>query len=93
MRKTLHVVYWRDPDGIPRCIEHESLDAMLKTTEALRGGGLARFICSSTESIDLVGEQGATVMRPEDYKWFKRRPDPEIPLGRDPSIKPWKETK
>lgn len=92
MRKTLHVLYWLDQDGNPLCAKHDTLGPMLKASELLRQGG-ARFVCSSTESIDLVGEQGATVMRPEDYKWFKRRPDPEIPLGRDPSIKPWKETK
>lgn len=77
----IHVLYWRDLEGKPNSQEHQTIETLMKASEALRRGGMARFICSTTEDSNMVGKMGTDQVGP-DYNWYKRRPDPTIPLGR-----------
>lgn len=80
-RATIHMLYWCDLEGKPHAMEHQSLNSLLAASEALRIGGMARFVCSSSEIVGSVGKDGVGFTGP-DYKWYKRRQDPDIPLGR-----------
>lgn len=80
-RVTVHMLYWCDLEGNPHVVEHQSLETLLKASELLRQGGMARFVCSASEIAGSVGKDGVGFTG-SDYNWYKRRPDPTIPLGR-----------
>lgn len=74
------MLFWIDAEGKPHAVEHQELGSLLKSSELLRKNGM-RFVCSATENLDSVGKPGVDYAG-SDYEWYKRRPDPKIPLGR-----------
>lgn len=77
---TVHMLYWIE-DGQCQSRMLTDLNELLKQSAELRKKEGVRFVCSTTENTDHVGKLGAT-MADETYSWYKRRPDPSIPLGR-----------
>ena len=76
MRKDKHVVYWME-NGVPAGKVVADLKELLSLTESkrkLRREGIdITSVTSSSEYVDMVGEQGVDVTGP-DYNWKKRRP-------------------
>lgn len=77
---TVHMLYWIE-DGQSQSKMLTDLNELLKESQELRKKEGVRFVCSASENTDQVGKMGVDTVD-ENYSWYKRRPDPSIPLGR-----------
>jgi len=83
MSRTLHQVFWLDKNTHQACSSGiiEDLGDLMMELELRRTEGHKFVAFSSEYGENIIVKQGVDKVS-SDYAWYKRRPNPEIPLGR-----------